>query len=68
MAFCRDNPDAVERLDDGSVFHGSKLDGKPNGTGFVAIYEDDVVLGQDESASGHKLEQAYLGHFENGKS
>lgn len=27
LAFCRDNPDAVENLKDGSVYHGSKLDG-----------------------------------------
>lgn len=59
LAFIRDSPDAVENLQDGSVYHGSKLDGKPSGTGFVAVYDEN-----DSS----KLEQVYLGHFENGKA
>ena len=58
MAFCRDNPDVIENLQDGSVFHGSKLNGKPNGTGFVAVFDE----------RNETLEQVYLGHFENGKA
>ena len=41
LAFIRDSPDAVENLQDGSVYHGSKLDGKPSGTGFVAVYDEN---------------------------
>lgn len=40
-AFCKGCPDALEELSDGSVYHGSKLDGKPNGTGFVAVFADE---------------------------
>ena len=58
MAFCRDNQDVVENLQDGSVYHGSKLNGKPNGTGFVAVFDEKE----------DNLEQVYLGHFENGKA
>ena len=60
IAFCRDSPDAIEHLPDGSVYHGAKLDGKPNGTGFVAVFEKENVLSV--------LEQVYLGHFKEGKA
>ena len=59
IAFCRENADAVENLQDGSVYHGAKLDGKPSGTGFVAVFDD---------AAPDSLEQVYLGHFANGKA
>ena len=39
-AFIRDSPSAVSKLADGSFYHGNKLDGKPAGTGFVAVYDD----------------------------
>lgn len=58
-AFIRDSPSAVSKLADGSFYHGSKLDGKPAGTGFVAVYDDSY---------GRKIEQIYLGHFEKGKA
>ena len=59
VAFCRDSPEAVSHLGDGSVYHGSKLDGRPSGTGFVAVFdENDPTI----------CEQVYLGHFSHGKA
>ena len=38
LAFIRENRDAVERFNGGSVFHGTKSKGKPNGLGFMASF------------------------------
>jgi len=40
IAFIRDKPDSVSKLPDGSVYHGAKIDKKPNGTGFVAVFDE----------------------------
>lgn len=49
----------MSKLGDGSVYHGAKIDKKPNGTGFVAVYDCNNL---------DTLEQVYLGHFEQGKA
>ena len=57
----------MERLQDGSVYHGSKLDGKPSGTGFVAVFTEESE-DKEVSSPDAELEQVYLGHFDNGKA
>ena len=59
VAFLRDKPGSVDELPDGSFFHGAKVDNKPNGTGFVAIFDE---------CNSEILEQVYVGHFVDGKA
>ena len=51
------NPKAVKKLKNGSIYHGTRLNGKPTGIGFIAVFDDDKVL-----------ESVYLGNFLNGKA
>ena len=58
-AFIRESPSTVSKLADGSFYHGGKVDNKPAGSGFVAVFSD---------TDNTKVEQIYLGHFEKGKA
>jgi len=59
--YCKDFPNLIEHLPDGSIYYGQKHSGQPNGCGFVAVFAPN-------SSGQKKIEQIYLGHFLKGKA